>query len=71
MIGAAFVPIDNDQPEIRADKILEIAKIKCLIGEKEETHKYREKYKWIDKDSVILKRVMMRLLMTTLMMWHM
>lgn len=56
MIGAAFVPIDNDQPEIRADKILEIAKIKCLIGEKEETHKYREKYKWIDKDSVILKK---------------
>lgn len=53
LIGAAFVPIDNDQPEIRADKILEIAKIKCLIGEKEETHKYREKYKWIDKDSVI------------------
>lgn len=52
LIGAAFVPIDNDQPEIRADKILEIAKIKCLIGEKEETHKYREKYKWIDKDSV-------------------
>lgn len=34
LIGAAFVPIDNDQPEIRADKILEIAKIKCLIGEK-------------------------------------
>lgn len=33
-----------------------IAKIKCLIGEKEETHKYREKYKWIDKDSVILKK---------------
>lgn len=56
LIGAAFVPIDNDQPEIRADKILEIAKIKCLIGEKEETHKYREKYKWIDKDSVILKK---------------
>lgn len=28
----------------------------CLIGEKEETHKYREKYKWIDKDSVILKK---------------
>ena len=48
LIGAAFVPIDNDQPEIRADKILEIAKIKCLIGEKEETHKYREKYKWIE-----------------------
>ena len=56
LIGAAFVPIDNDQPEIRADKILEIAKIKCLIGEKEETHKYREKYKWIDKDSVIFKK---------------
>lgn len=56
LAGAAFVPIDNEQPEIRANKMMEIAKIQYLIGEKEDAQRYERKYKWIEKEGIINKK---------------
>lgn len=53
-LGATFVPIDNEQPEIRANKIMDLAQIKYLICE--EKHRDKEKYNVITKEDIHIKR---------------
>lgn len=54
--GAAFIPIDNEQPESRANKIMETAKLLYLIGEKEEIEKYKEKYECIEEEKIHIQK---------------
>lgn len=56
LIGAAFVPIDNEQPEIRAEKIMDTAQIVCLIGDDDIPRRYKEKYECLEVTHVQMKK---------------
>lgn len=61
--GAAFVPIDNEQPELRAKKIINTAKISFVISENENFLKGNEDCKVIRKNQIYMQKQCMEVVL--------